>query len=783
MAGTAVAGGLPALALGAEQAFAADETAANPVVAENQKSDPSTWTDKFRVANVSSMVVGFARQPSVNLGEDIVISASGPNAYLPSVENPNETVAVELYRLGYYGGKGGRLVWKSPAVSTWQKLDANGNQANDWDGGVEPGWAPLQPDTGLYGCANNRNVLSIPGSVVPSSGVYLIKLKGTWHDFPPNAPSVPASGESHAIVIVRDDGRPRDILAVLPTNTWQAYNYWGGRSLYTYSSRYGVPGNIVPATSTERAAKVSLDRPYNIWIADYNWVLHTEFAWIYWAERQGYDISYTEDTAITFDPAQALPASSKSVAILGHGEYWAPEERNAFEAARDAGTHIYNFGANTGYWCVRYETTWGAKAKSLAEARVLVCYKTIEGGGTNALNQAGKIDPGGATTTWRDMGKGPRAEIPGTTAATPDPYWGQGRPESALLGVQYIGDDDNGPRPLTIPADNNKGEFAGHRAWRNTILAKKKTATSLGTNLLGWEWDGIPPATDPWGATPTVKAGTTLQRLSESDPRINSNGTHLLYLQDGGRTYSKTGIDAQPPAHGTPFAHAVTYTAPSGALVFSAGTVQWSFGLGPHHVDNYFQTYADAPTDSSNPVIQQATANLFLDGGIVPATPVGITLVDGGPITTPSPSPSPNATPTPSPSPNATPTPTPVPNDRTAPDISASCTNATSRYLLFTVLTNVSKTSRTLSVKVSLTTAEKSGPVTIDVSLVDATGSMGTISGTLAAGTNKTYDLVIDATAYKRITSPYRKATATVVATDTAGNRSTKTLALNLKAT
>ena len=269
VAGTAVAGGLPALAFGAEQALAADAQAANPVVAENTLTDQSTWTNAFRVSSVGSAVVGFARQPSVNLGEDIEISATGPNGYLPPNADPIETVAIELYRLGYYGGKGGRLVWKSDGpASTWQKFDANGNPANSWEGGVEPGWTPLDANTGLYGVATNRNVVTIPGTAVPASGVYLIKLKGNWHDFPGGGPSVPRSGESHAIIIVRDDARPRDILALLPTNTWQAYNYWGGRSLYTYSSRYGVPGNIVPATSTERAAKVSLDRPYNIWIAD-----------------------------------------------------------------------------------------------------------------------------------------------------------------------------------------------------------------------------------------------------------------------------------------------------------------------------------------------------------------------------------------------------------------------------------------------------------------------------------------------------------------------------------
>ncbi len=755
VAGTAVAGGLPALAFGAEQALAADAAAANPIVAENTLTDQSTWTDKFRVSDVSSAVIGFAKRTSVNLGEDIDISASGPNAWLPEDGDPWETIEVELYRLGYYGGKGGRLVWKSDRpVSTFQKVDANGNPANEYAGGVVPDWSPLDPSTGLYGLAGHRTVLSIPGSAVTVSGVYLAKLKGKWRDFPPGVPAVEMSGESHVVIIVRDDARPRDILALLPTNTWQAYNYWGGRSLYTYNSRYGVPGNIVPATGTERAAKVSLDRPYNIWIADYNWVLHSEFAWIYWAEQQGYDISYTEDLALSYRPEQALPTSSKSVAILGHGEYWTEQERNALEAGRDAGTHIYNFGANTGYWRVRYESVDGDWEPSEVDARVLVCYKTIEGGGTNDLNTASKYDPIGPTTTWRDPGKNRLVTTPGTTGATPAVYIGPNRPESALLGVQYIGDDDNGPRPLTIPADNAKGEFAGHRAWRNTPVAKKTTATQIGRNILGWEWDGIPPAGHPFGKSPVVKAGTTLQRLSETDPRTNANGTNLLYVLDAGRKYSQSGANAQPASFDTPYAHAITYTAPSGALVFSSGTIRWSFGLGPHHVDGFWQTFSDPPTNDTDPVIQQATANLFLDGGIKPATPVGVVL---DPVIE-------------------------VPTDTTAPDISAVVTNSTGRYLFTTTVTYVSKTARTLSIRVQLSSTEKSNPVAIDLELKDAAGVLATASGSLTAGNRQTFNLVMTTTTFKRITSPYRKATATVVATDAAGNKTTKTIALNLRA-
>ncbi|MBJ7470132.1 MAG: hypothetical protein JHD16_02480, partial [Solirubrobacteraceae bacterium] len=338
VAGTAVAGGLPALAFGAQSALAADEASANAIVRENVFTPASTHSSAYRVQNISSVIEGYARRTSVNIGEPIELVISGPNKWVPPAgEEPSEAVEVELYRLGYYGGKGSRLVWKTPKpVSTWQRFNAAGEPANEWEGGEEPPIAPLDPETGLYGRKNNKTTLTIPGSAAPASGVYLAKLKGKWLDFPPGVPAVERSGESHIVFIVRDDDRPRDALVVLPTNTWQAYNYWGGRSTYTYNSRYQNSGSIVPATGTERAAKVSFDRPFNNWIGDYNWVLRTEFPAIWWMEQQGYDLAYTDDMGLHFDPAQALPAKSKSVVILGHGEYWTKSERDALEAARDA---------------------------------------------------------------------------------------------------------------------------------------------------------------------------------------------------------------------------------------------------------------------------------------------------------------------------------------------------------------------------------------------------------------------------------------------------------------
>jgi hypothetical protein len=134
-------------------------------------------------------------------------------------------------------------------------------------------------------------------------------------------------------------------------------------------------------------------------------------------------------------------------------------------------------------------------------------------------------------------------------------------------------------------------------------------------------------------------------------------------VTDAGRRYSVVGANAQPPAGGTALASAITYTAPSGALVFSAGTIMWSWGLGPHFVHRFKDTFAMPPIDSSDERISQATANLLADGSIYPLTPTGL-LFDGDGIPQPSPiptvTPTPAATPGPTPSPTATPGPSPT---------------------------------------------------------------------------------------------------------------------------
>ncbi|WP_338103533.1 N,N-dimethylformamidase beta subunit family domain-containing protein, partial [Methylobacterium crusticola] len=109
---------------------------------------------------------------------------------------------------------------------------------------------------------------------------------------------------------------------------------------------------------------------------------------------------------------------------------------------------------------------------------------------------------------------------------------------------------------------------------------------SLTQNYLGYEWDEAPDnGFDPAG----------LVRLSSTTLPV---GTYLL---DYGNTTGQ----------GTATHSLTLYRAPSGALVFGAGTVYWSWGLSANH-DNQA-----TPTD---PRVQQAMVNLFADMGIQPGT-------------------------------------------------------------------------------------------------------------------------------------------------------------------
>ena len=341
--------------------------------------------DGWKINEYSQNLGGFTTRTSVDLGEDVVlkIGRNGP-------VSPTRTVNIDVYRMGYYGGTGGRLVKQRRPTSPINN---------------EFKCKAMDATTGLVDCGNWAATYTIPGSSLPASGIYLAKLTASTGD------------QTEVVFTVRDDKRatPSKLLYVLPDATYQAYNLFGGKSLY-----WGYEGENT-VSGTDRAVKVSFNRPYAQAGARMNWFLGPDFELLFWLEKQGYDVSYTDDVQVQANPAQLR--EHDTIVVSGHSEYWSLPQFDGFLNARDAGVNIASFSANTAYWKVRYEDG----------NRTLVCYKTVQGSGSegngtvsandwgpdglqgtadDALGLDGKAgtaddNPQNSTTTFRDNGAPP----------------------------------------------------------------------------------------------------------------------------------------------------------------------------------------------------------------------------------------------------------------------------------------------------------------------------------------------------------------------------------------
>ena len=501
----------------------------NPVVNENNCMGAGSTA--WQLTNYDQGgITGYATKSSVNLGESVPLRIAVPSG--------SGNAEVTVFRMGWYGGAGGRLVYKASKV------------AIDNDRNCEP------PDftTGYWSCENWENSLTVPGSSLPASGIYIARIKDLAN-----------SQDNQIIFTVRNDARHSALLYKLPTATYQAYNRFNGHSLYRFNS-----AGFETVTGTARAVKVSFDRPYSNAYNDANWFLKADFSLVAWLERQGYDVDYTESVSVDSNPGQLL--NHKTLVVSGHDEYWSEAEMNGYKAARNAGVNIASFSGNTAYWKIRYEDG----------GRTLVCYKAVEGtkegsvpDGSKGVNDwgpdgvkgtkddalgldgkagTGDDNPKYATTTWRDNGA-----PPGNPNAPAGGRVGPNDPENSLLGSMYVGDNDNFDYPLTIPATNGNDEYAGDRIWRNTGISQSGT-TTINSKLNGWEWDTIPTQ-----AQYTSRQPSGVKRVSLTN--VGAAPSPPGWIQDEGLLYSSTPPPGQPTT-----VSAVKYTAASGALVFAAGT-------------------------------------------------------------------------------------------------------------------------------------------------------------------------------------------------------------------
>jgi uncharacterized protein YjdB len=477
---------LSALPLCGALLLATNAEGANPITVENANAGtPASQWDITGAGDLS--IQGFATDISVNKGGTVQFK----------IDTDAHAYRLDIYRLGYYGGLGARFMATVQPSATLPQ-----NQPN-----------PITDDTtGLIDCGNWAVSASWAVPATATSGLYIAKVTRT-----------DTGGACHIPFVVRDDSSTSEMLFQTSDTTWQAYNTYGGNSLYV-----GNPAG--------RAYKVSYNRPFVTRDGDTNhdWIFNAEYPMIRWLESNGYNVTYT--TGLDSDRRGNLIQQHKIFLSVGHDEYWSGAQRTNVEAARAAGVNLAFFSGNEVFWKTRWENSIDG---TNTPYRTLVCYKE-----THAGARIDPLDTGAANSIWTGTWRDPRFSPPADG----------GRPENALTGTIFI---VNGPATdsITVPAS-----YGAHRFWRNTgvdTLAPGATAT-MPAGTLGYEWDNSPVnATQPTG----------LMRLSLA----NLSGESVL--QDYGSTY----------ATGTATHQLTLYKYSSGALVFGAGTIQWPWGLDSNH--------------------------------------------------------------------------------------------------------------------------------------------------------------------------------------------------------
>jgi len=376
---------------------------------DSEPGKPGTEAWAITVQPQAGEVAGYTDPASVKAGEQVALFVSSTAA----------TVTATAYRIGGYTGGRGRQIWQGT-----------------FTGGVQP---PAEVSE------STRTVLaawrpSIRISTVGwPAGFYLIKLVAA------------TGGQWQVPFVVRSDTSAGRVALVLPLTTWQAYNDWGGLSLY-----HGSGGR---SDFSGRSYAVSFDRPYPSPGAGE--FLYSALPMVAAAERDGVPLAYLANTDLQSDP-QALTAARGYVSV-GHDEYWTPLMRQRVTAARDSGTNLLITGANTMDWRVRLQPG----LRNTGPDRLVVGYKNAQ------LDPQAGQDPIGATAHFADPPApdsqqsliGTRYEcFPADTSwtVTTPSWWGfdgsdlkPGEAFAHLLAVEadrvYPGTGT--PRPMQIIAD------------------------------------------------------------------------------------------------------------------------------------------------------------------------------------------------------------------------------------------------------------------------------------------------------------------------------------------
>jgi len=443
---------------------------------------------------------GYIDQHSARQGEsfDLMLSTAPGQ--------PTMRGRIEFFRLGGGPQNPSGPVWVSPLVEVFTQRN------NVVAAAVGPNWQPTveNVDTtnwlpGYYSCDFVSDISS-PRDNQP----------GSFRD-------------QHVAQIIVRPPRPRgDILVKLGTNTYQAFNDWGGFSLYTAGRN-----------EMARGPMVSFDRPsppgfleYEIYLA--RWLEEM-------AAREGFRVDYASNFDVHADPG-LLPAY-RLVICGSHDKYWSKEEFDAFEQRifRQGSNTIF-MGGSTAYWQVRYADI-NRPPGGPDHGRQLVCYKNIK---DPIARRPGARDPALLVTTqFREANRRPETMLKGVAYQS---WFGQGTSSSQRVPFTVVTTDH--------PFFDGTGYQPGDRA----------------PDVVGNEWDNRDP----------VGNGERLWHPQRSRIKeLPANRIKVLFRGDPIDVWGRRGI-----------AEAVYFESPAGAKVFSAGSIRWVWGLGrPGFTQPQFQRF------------------------------------------------------------------------------------------------------------------------------------------------------------------------------------------------
>jgi hypothetical protein len=342
------------------------------VTVENRRQGTSGW--RISHAGPADAIQGWADHVSAAAGERVRLYVS----------TTARRFRVQAYRMGWYGGRGARLVWRSGPLP----------------GHRQP--APVRaPRTSMVATRWHPS-LTIPIDPAWVPGVYLLKL-------------VAATGQRYVPLTIRDDRSRAALVVQDAVTTWQAYNRWGGRSLYV-----GPDGSL-----ETRSRVVSFDRPYAAeqGAGDF---LGNELPLVRLVESLGLDVTYWTDIDLDRHPGRLL--AHRALVSLGHDEYWSTRMRRGAEAARARGVNLAFLGANAVYRHIRL------RPSPTGPDREEVNYKPW----SVTDDPAWRTDPAQVTTDWR---RPPLND-----------------PESRLLGAEY---ECNPTRAAGVVVQPSSWLFAG----------------------------------------------------------------------------------------------------------------------------------------------------------------------------------------------------------------------------------------------------------------------------------------------------------------------------------